>query len=98
MRVQPPIVASTVIRASFVFCANDSISIFVGIRNYLLFLPALGFTMDTAPLTAVPAIAPAAPPAMEDMPITAPPAALPAPELTPPGISQEATSGTKRMI
>ena len=101
MRVQPPIVASTVIRASFVFCAKDSISIGNGLSDYfllLLFLDLLGLTKEAAPPAAEPTTLPAIPPAIAVMPITVLPAAEPAPELTPPGISHEATSGTKRMI
>ena len=98
MRVQPPIVASTVIRASFVFCAKDSISIFVGIRGYFLPDLDLGLIMEMAPPTTEPAAPPAAPPAIAAMPITVLPAAEPAPELIPPGMSHEATSGTKRMM
>ena len=44
--------------------------------------------------TALPAIEPAA----LVIPMAVEPATEPAPELTPPGISQEATSGTKRMM
>ena len=47
--------------------------------------------METAP----PATEPAAPPAMEAMPAAVEPAAVAAPELTPPGMSHEATSGTR---
>ena len=50
--------------------------------------------MENAP----PATEPAAPPAMEAMPVAVEPAAVAAPELTPPGMSHEATSGTKRMM
>ena len=50
--------------------------------------------MEIAP----PATEPAAPPAMEAMPVAVEPAAVAAPELTPPGMSHEATSGTKRIM
>ena len=85
--VQPPIVASTVIRASFVFCAKDSISIGNGLSDYfllLLFLDLPGLTREAAPLAAEPTTLPAIPPAIAVMPITVLPAAEPAPELTPP--------------
>ena len=54
-------------------------------------------TAEPAPFMVEPAILPAIPPAAEVMPIAAEPATEPVPELTPPGISHEATSGTKRM-
>ncbi|EJW90854.1 hypothetical protein EVA_21040 [gut metagenome] len=46
MRVQPLIVASTVIMASFVFCAKDSISIAVDLSNYFYFLSLLGLANE----------------------------------------------------
>lgn len=55
-------------------------------------------TAEPAPFMVEPAAPPAIAPAAEVMPIAAEPATEPVPELTPPGISHDATSGTKRMI
>lgn len=55
-------------------------------------------TAEPVPLMAEPAAPPAMAPAVVVIPIAAEPATEPVPELTPPGISHEATSGTKRMI
>ena len=51
-------------------------------------------TAEPVPLMAEPAAPPAMAPAVVVIPIAAEPATEPVPELTPPGISHEATSGT----
>ena len=56
--------------------------------------PAIGVATDAMPIPADAAL-PMAPPTA---PATTPPEALPALELTPPGISHDATSGTNRMM